>query len=354
MKKLVAIIVPALPIMLFTPNFPVLASSEERVPVIVMFKERQDLNLLRNVGGQIKVVYRFTPAVAAVVPMKAVDALSRNPNVEYVVPDIPIMLVAQTTPWGVERIGAPLVHSTGNKGAGINVAILDTGIDKNHPDLSYVWGYDFSGANDPDPQDCDGHGTHVAGTVAALDNDIGVIGVAPEANLYILKIFTDEGTGSYSDAVEAIEWCIGTYYDEIPGNEIQVISMSWGSKVEYGDPGIEPWINQAYNLGIVLVGAAGNEGNFPGRGDNVIYPARYENVIAVAATDESDSRAKWSSTGPAVELSAPGVNILSTYLDGQYAYASGTSMACPHVSGTVALLLCTPVDSAYDFNGNGK
>jgi len=106
------------------------------------------------------------------------------------------------------------------------------------------------------------------------------------------------------------------------------------------------------NGGIVLVGAAGNEGNPSGRGDNVIYPARYENLIAVAATDENDERAKWSSTGPAVELAAPRVDILSTYLDG-YAYASGTSMACPHVSGTVALLLNTPIDVSYDLDGDG-
>lgn len=331
----------------------VLASNQERLPVIIMFKEKRDLNLVRGLGGRIKAVYRFKPAVAATIPERAIEALKRNPNVNYVVPDLQIKLVGEILPWGVERIGAQIVHASGNKGSGVNVAVLDTGIDKDHPDLTYVWGYDFSGDNDPDPEDYDGHGTHVAGIIAALDNDIGIIGVAPEVNLYILKIFTDDGSGSYSDAVEALEWCIGTYYDNVTGNEIQVISMSWGSRVEYGDPGIEPWINEAYNLGIVLVGAAGNEGNPPGKGDNVIYPARYENVIAVAATDESDSRAKWSSTGPAVELSAPGVNILSTYLDGGYAYASGTSMAAPHVSGTVALLLCTSIDSSYDFDGDG-
>jgi len=331
----------------------VLASNQERLPVIIMFKEKHDLNLVRSLGGKIKAVYRFKPAVAAVIPERAIEALKRNPNVNYVVPDLQIELVGEILPWGVERIGVQIVHASGNKGSGVNVAVLDTGIDKDHPDLIYVWGYDFSGDNDPDPEDYDGHGTHVAGIIAALDNDIGVIGVAPEVNLYILKIFTDDGSGSYSDAVEALEWCIGTYYDNVTGNEIQVISMSWGSRVKDGDPGIEPWINEAYNLGIVLVGAAGNEGNPPGKGDNVIYPARYENVIAVAATDESDSRAKWSSTGSAVELSAPGVNILSTYLDGGYAYASGTSMAAPHVSGTVALLLCTAIDSSYDFDGDG-
>ena len=331
----------------------VLALGQERVPVIIMFREKRDSDLVRNLGGKIRVIYKFKPAVAAIIPEKAIEALKRNPNVKYVVPDLQIELVGEILPWGVERIGAQIVHASGNKGSGVNVAVLDTGIDTDHPDLTYVWGYDFSGDNDPDPEDYDGHGTHVAGIIVALDNEIGVVGVAPEVNLYILKIFTDDGSGSYSDAVEALEWCIGTYYDNVTGNEIQIISMSWGSRVEYGDPGIEPWINEAYSLGIVLVGAAGNEGNPPGKGDNVIYPARYENVIAVAATDESDNRAKWSSTGPAVELSAPGVNILSTYLDGRYAYASGTSMAAPHVSGTIALLLCTPVDD-YDSNGNGR
>lgn len=175
--------------------------------------------------------------------------------------------------------------------------------------------------------------------MAALDNDIGVIGVAPDAKLYILKVFTDDGAGHYSDTIEALEWCIGENSDGDPENDIQIISMSFGSNVAYGDPGIEPWINDAHYLGILLVGAAGNEGNPPGRGDKVIYPARYENVIAVAATSESDERAKWLSTGPSVELSAPGVSILLTYLYGGYAYGSGTSMACPHVSGTAALIL---------------
>jgi subtilisin/minor extracellular protease Epr len=330
----------------------VLGSAQERVPVIIMFKERQDLNLVGNLGGQVNIVYRFQPAVAAVIPMQAVDALSRNPAVEYVVPDLPIEPVGETLPWGVDRIGAPAVHAAGNKGTGINVAVLDTGIDKDHPDLSYVYGYDFSGDNDPDPEDYVGHGTHVAGTVAALDNDIGVIGVAPEANLYILKIFMDDGSGYYSDAVEALEWCIGTYSDGVSGNEIQVISMSWGSEVEYGDPGIESWINQAYDLSILLIGAAGNEGNPGGTGDNVIYPARYENVVAVAATDDTNARAEWSSTGSAVELSAPGVSILSTYLDAGYAVMDGTSMACPHVSGTAALVFNSPVDPAYDLDGD--
>ncbi len=207
--------------------------------------------------------------------------------------------------------------------------------------------------DDADPEDFSGHGTHVAGTIAAENNDIGVFGIAPGANLYILKVFTDDGEGRYSAAVEAIEWCIGTHNDTIEGNEIHIISMSWGSEVNLGDPGIEPWINQAYNQGIILIGSAGNDGNSTGTGDNIIYPARYENVIAVSSTNEEDQRPTFSSTGPAVELAAPGVNTISTFIDG-YATLAGTSMSCAHVSGSIALLLNSDVPTEYDANTNGK
>jgi len=156
-----------------------------------------------------------------------------------------------------------------------------------------------------------------------------------------VKVFADDGSGSYSDVVEALEWCIDTRTDGNPDNDIQVISMSFGSSYSAGNPGIEPWIAAAYDAGILLVGAAGNDGNWLGLGDNVIYPARYDNVIAVAATDSSDKRASWSSTGPDVELAAPGVSIYSTYWDDTYATLSGTSMACPHVSGTAALVIAS-------------
>lgn len=210
-------------------------SGQEKVPVIIMFRGRQDLSLVKSLGGRVKSVYRFQPAVAAEMPEAAVEALGRNPSVQYVVRDLEMELV-QTTPWGVERIGVPTVHVSENKGAGVNVAILDSGIDTDHQDLSYVYGYDF-GNDDTDPEDHDGHGTHVAGTVAASDNTLGVIGVAPEANLYILKVFTDDGAGYYSDTIEALEWCIEKNSDEDPENDIQIISMSFGSKVAYGDPG---------------------------------------------------------------------------------------------------------------------
>jgi subtilisin len=332
----------------------------EKVPVIIMFKDKTDKDLIKQHGGELKCVYQIKPAVAVSLPQKAIDALEKNPKIAFIVPDLEIFTMAdETLEWGVDRIDADIVHEY-NKGTGVKVAIMDTGIDYNHPDLAanYKGGYDcggrfvWQGRNDDDPMDKQGHGTHCAGIVAAVKgNDIGVIGVAPEAYLYAVKVFDDRGNGRYSDVIEGLEWCID--------NDIQVISMSFGSAYSAGDPGIEPWINAAYDAGILLVGAAGNEGSGV---DTVIYPARYDAVIAVAATDGNDDRASWSSTGPDVELAAPGVSIYSTYRDDTYATLSGTSMACPHVSGTAALVIAAGEgdvrqrlkDTADDLGAPGK
>jgi len=341
MKKIVAILMAMLMVMSVTIVLAggVAATKEkqsEKTPVIIMFKDKTDKDLIKQHGGEIKSVYQIKPAVAVSLPQKAIDALEKNPKIAFIVPDLEIFTMAETLDWGVDRIDADIVHEY-NKGTGVKVAIMDTGIDYDHPDLAanYKGGYDFGGRlvwlgrNDDDPMDKQGHGTHCAGIVAAVKgNDIGVIGVAPEAYLYAVKVFDDRGNGRYSDVIEGLEWCID--------NDIQVISMSFGSAYSAGDPGIEPWINAAYDAGILLVGAAGNEGSGE---DTVIYPARYANVIAVAATDRNNNRASWSSTGPDVELAAPGVSIYSTYLGGGYATMSGTSMACPHVAGTAALAI---------------
>ena len=318
--------------------------------VIIIMKDKQVAKQVMKVlkqdistyGGKIKCEYKLKPAVAASLPPAVIQKLKKNPNL-CIIDDLPVYTVGESLDWGVDRIDADIVHPE-NRGTGVNVAIMDTGIDYNHPDLAanYRGGYDFGGdypgaANDDDPMDTHGHGTHCAGIVGAImGNGIGVIGVAPEADLYAVKVFPDNSnTGNYSDIIEGLEWCINTHMDDDPDNDIQVISMSFGSYVNEGDPGIEPWIDAAYNAGILLVGAAGNAGSGT---DTVIYPARYENVIAVGATDQNDNRAWFSSTGPAVELAAPGVSIKSTGLNGGYFVMSGTSVSCPMVSGTAALV----------------
>jgi len=302
------------------------------VKVLIGFKEKPgpaQQAMVKGVGGKIKYTYHIVDAIAASIPEKAIGALQKNPNVRYVELDGLVYALDDELDdsWGVKHIGAGVVHDLGNKGAGIKVAIIDTGIDRNHGDLTVVGGKSFVSYTE-DFDDDNGHGTHVAGIVAALDDDIGVVGVAPAAELYALKALDENGSGYISDVAYAIQWATV--------NEIQVINMSLGGGASIT---LEAACLLAYYYDrLLLVASAGNSGNPPGRGDNVDYPAAYDSVIAVAATDQSDKRARWSSTGPDLELSAPGVAINSTLLGGGYGEKSGTSMASPHVAGTAALV----------------
>jgi len=316
-------------------------SPEGLVKFLVGFREKPGLPeqaLVNSMGGKIKYTYHLVDAMAVSLPQQAIDALQKNPKIRYVEPDglVSVLDTELDNSWGVKRIGAGLVHDALNKGAGVKVAVIDTGIDYNHPDLysNYQGGYDFVN-DDSDPMDDHGHGTHVAGTIAALDDGMGVVGVAPEAHLYALKVLSSSGSGSYSDVIAALEWCVD--------NGIQVTNNSYGSA---GDAGIsvkKAFDNTYYNYGIINVSSAGNSGDSSGSGDTITYPARYDSVIAVAATNQSDLRTSWSSTGPDLEISAPGLSIYSTLIGGGYGTKSGTSMASPHVAGTVALMIAAGV-----------
>jgi len=312
----------------------VAAQPTAKVKVLIGFSHQpgpSEQALVHRAGGTIKHTYHIVPAIAATVPETAIAGLRANPNVTHVEEDGLVQAVdlELDNSWGVKRIGAGTVHGY-NKGTGVRVAIIDTGIDWNHPDLgaNYKGGHDFVNS-DNDPMDDNGHGTHVAGIAAAEDDDSGVVGVAPEAALYALKVLDSEGSGYWSDIIAAIQWSVD--------NGMQVINMSLGASRAPSD--LQTACDNAYSAGILLVAAAGNSGNRWGYGNNVIYPARYDSVIAVAATDGTDTRASWSSAGPAVELAAPGVGVYSTYWDNTYATKSGTSMASPHVAGTAALVM---------------
>jgi len=329
----------------------VTTGDEASEPVIIGFKGKLDKRgrerMVEEHEGKISHSYRIINAVASRIPSKAIDKLKKNPNVKYVESDYMVNATAQQLPWGVEHIDAPIVHGY-DRGSGIKVAILDTGINYDHPDLhdNYMGGIDYVN-DDDDPMDDRGHGTHCAGIVAAMDNEIGVIGVAPEASLYGVKVLDSEGDGYTSDIIAGIEWSVN--------NDMQVISMSLGGGQSTSS--LQEACDAASNSGVLLVAAAGNRGSsWMPAGSNwdiVDYPAKYESVIAVAATDSMDGRPYWSSTGASVELAAPGVNINSTYWDDTYATIDGTSMACPHVSGTAALILATPEDTARDANNDG-
>ncbi|MEX2462095.1 MAG: S8 family peptidase [Paenibacillaceae bacterium] len=229
---------------------------------------------------------------------------------------------AEIIPWGIARVKAPKVWEK-MEGSPVRVAVLDTGIAK-HPDLHVV--KSFNTISKKRVVDLNGHGTHVAGTIAALRNRFGVIGVAPKAKLYAVKAFNSSGTAFTSDIIQGIDWCIR--------NKMQVINMSFGL-TEYS-ASLQQIIRQANRRGIVMVASCGNSGKSSGTID---YPARFAETIAVAATSENNQIANFSSYGAGINLAAPGVNICSTYLNKSYTKLSGTSMAAPHVTGTVALLL---------------
>src|SRR5712691_3563051 len=235
---------------------------------------------------------------------------------------------AETVPAGVAQIKAPAAWDA-SRGKAIKVAVLDTGIDGTHPDLApnYKGGISFV-PGETSPMDFNSHGTHCAGTIAAAINDVGIVGVAPAAYLYAVKVLDRSGSGQFSWIIAGFDWCIN--------NGIKIISMSLGAPS--APTAVETICNTAWSNGLLLVAAAGNSGHTPtGIPTSVGFPARYATVIAVSAIDSGNVITAFSSAGPEVELCAPGLNVLSTVPGGGYRTMSGTSMACSHVSGAAAL-----------------
>lgn len=231
---------------------------------------------------------------------------------------------AQTIPWGIHSTGGYMTQVKKGAGTGaIKVAIFDTGIAA-HSDLKLAGGVSFVESSS-DYNDEQGHGTHIAGTISAIDNGIGVVGVAPNADIFAVKVADSSGTGYTSSVIQGIEWSIE--------NDVDIINMSFVSS-QYSEM-LHEAIQQARAAGIIIVAAAGNTG----LGENtILYPGGYPEVVAVGAIDRSYHRLDFSSTGEQLDLVAPGFGITSTSLDGDYGVSSGTSTAAAHVTGAAALL----------------
>lgn len=251
----------------------------------------------------------------------------------------PPILPKQPVPWNISMINAPAAWNRGYKGSGVKVAVLDTGI-ANHNDLTISGGASFvSGVSSYD--DGHSHGTHCAGIIGARNNFIGVVGVAPLCSLYAVKVLADSGSGYSSWVIAGMDWCIQ--------NNIQVASMSLGSSsgpsTAYANA-----VRKCQEAGVTIVTSAGNSGNsstFPYVGSPAnAYQRSNSNAspIAVGAINQSSGIAGFSSRGGEhaewnrVTVVAPGVSVKSTVLNNDYGSKSGTSMACPHVSGLAALL----------------
>jgi len=297
---------------------------------------------LRALGIQVRHEIGVSRAVAVVGnPV----ALSKLPFVRYVELDPPDAARTQedTLEYGVENIDAEVVWGgiskavnviPGRGGLGVRVAVIDTGIDCTHPDLApgCVYGANFVVSTAPAFDDY-GHGTHVAGIIGARDNGLGFIGVAPEVQLYAVKVLNSTGSGSWSTVAAGIDWAVK--------NRMHVINMSLGG-TSYSQA-LADAVTAAKAAGVLVVSAAGNRGCC----NTVTYPAKLPDSMAVAAVDRRDAWASFSSTGPELDAAAPGVSISSavptgscTLCDGTgYKSLSGTSMATPHVSGVGALLM---------------
>jgi len=286
---------------------------------------QQHIDLIESVDGNINFVYHIIPVIAANLTSAAVDILLESALVEYVEQDCTATGCIDEYPWGVDRIDADQVHPY-EKGSGVKVAFLDSGIDYNHDELSpnYSGGIDEIG-DDNDPMDDHGHGTAVAGVIAAASNGEALIGVAPSCRLYAVRVLERKNGGPpgghYRYSVAGIQWAMD--------NGMQIICVAWRGPHQES---LKKACQKAYDSGILLIAAVGNDG------EGVKHPAKYDSVIAVSATDQNDALYTSSNRGPEVELTAPGVYLRTTTRGGSIGYRTGTSLAAAHVAGVAALI----------------
>ena len=279
---------------------------------------------------------------AATIPNARLAAIRADERVDYVEPDGEMSAVAQTVPYGIVKIGADVSSTRAGDGIGavsnVNAYIIDTGIDAAHTDLNVVGHVNFAGGPN---RDCHGHGTHVAGTVAAKDNGTDVVGVAPGAPLTGVKVLGCNGSGSNSGVIAGIDW--------VTANAVKpaVANMSLGGGVSQA---IDDAVRRSAASGVFYALAAGNDG-----ADACSHsPARAgagtnNGIMTVGATDSADKEASFSNYGTCVDIWAPGVSVVSTRKGGGTTTMSGTSMASPHGAGGGALYLSTSAGASPSF-----
>ncbi len=300
---------------------PSISAKEITEKVIVIYEDKIDETTITKLNGHVTETYEHVSVVIADIPLSAIELLEKDDAVLSVEVDQVVRVNQVTKNWGLDEIKAPAAWESGYTGKGVNVAVLDTGIAQ-HKDLSIAGGVSFI-LHEPSFLDENGHGTHVAGIIGSKNHSIGV---APDVNLYAVKVLDKTGEGLVSSIIAGIDWAMS--------HNIDIINISLGAPQD--SKSLKNIIDKAYDNGILIVAAAGNSGG--GSSDTVQYPARHEAVIAVSAIDSSRNRPSFSATGPSIEVTAPGTNIFSTYLGNGYISMSGTSMAAPHVTGILALL----------------
>lgn len=368
MKRLFAAFFALLLTLFVSPLWTIAAPPPEtdRVPaqILVKFKAQTSQAVIdaqfrshnAKVTGRVAALDVLVVGVSQATEDRVITALSKNPNVEYAEPDglafvsfVPNDPYFAANQWGLENTAQTIKGTVGTVDADINaptawdittgsakVAILDTGIDQAHPDLSSKIDFQQNFTDSSSVDDFYGHGTHVSGIVAATTNNgTGVAGVCPNCRLLNVKVLNDSGSGAYSWISNGIIWATN--------NGAKVINMSLGGSVK--STTLEKAVNYAWNHGVVVVAAAGNSAS-----PSKTYPGAYTNAIAVASTNNLDRKSSFSSySAKWIDIAAPGENIFSTFPTHPYKinksqgydFGSGTSMATPMVSGTAALIWST-------------
>lgn len=306
------------------------AATDPEQNVLIVFEDgvsqEEMAEAVVDAGGQMEEEYEEVAVASAKVSADAAKELLADPDIAHIEEDVIVKLSAQMEDWGIGSSKIPAAWSSGFTGSGVKISVIDSGISQ-HEDLRIAGGYsavDYTASFSDDQ----GHGTHVAGIIGARHNGLGIRGVAYETELYAVKAFNQNGEAFLSDMIEGIDWSVA--------NGMDIINLSAGTQTD--SFALRSSVDKAYAAGLLVVAAAGNDGNDLGTGDTADFPARYPSVISVAAVDRNSARALFSSTGSTVEVSAPGVNILSTFPNNRYAYMSGTSMATPYVAGNLALM----------------
>jgi subtilisin family serine protease len=324
----------------------VLSSKFQKIPAVAQARLDEVLRdfLLKH---EITVTQRYENCLqgfAANMTAETAAIIARDPRVELVEQDLYVEAYAQSNPTGIVRIGAPYSSTQSGNGqaqtvSGVDVYIIDTGIQSNHPDLHVVGGRNFTGGSASSTNDQNGHGTHVSGTAAAIDNGSYVVGVAPGADLYAVKVLGSNGSGQLSWVIAGVNWVTQQKQQR---NRPSVANMSLGA-TSSGWTTLDQAVRNSIAAGVIYCIAAGNN-NADASG---FSPAHVPEAITVGAySSVSNSSyggvnqfASFSNWGSMVDILAPGVNILSTYKGSGTTTMSGTSMATPHVTGTVALYL---------------
>lgn len=298
------------------------ASQDQRV--IITFKDEVSEKVIQQADGEISMEFENLSVAAVTISDTGIQELKKDSSILRIEQDVLVKTKTQVLDWGIQSMEIPLAWQTGYNGKGVKVAVIDSGI-SSHSDLLISGGASFVDYTSS-YEDDNGHGTHVAGIIRATDNSFGIKGVASGVDLYAVKTMNQDGEAYLSKVIAGIDWAIE--------NNMDIINLSLSTQSD--SLVFKNIVDKAYQNGILIVAASGNDGT--GFGDTVDFPARYSSVIAVGAIDQQNRLAAFSSTGPSVEVVAPGVSILSTYLNGSYARMNGTSMAAPFISGYLALL----------------